>query len=659
MTSQPMICSTTSFSRYCFSFSKLLFVLVLVVSFGNFSFAQTFTNQTSLLSDTTVYSGAAIGIADMDGDGKDDIVRLDDARILKIEYQRTANGAFDSYTFGDLSGSGNEWGLCIADVDNNGYNDFVAGGAYNGLKLLTANSTGTAYTQTVLSGSIFLQAVNLVDINNDGWIDLFACHDDADNYSYRNQGDGTFVIDHDLIDTDMPTGDDGNYGSLWTDYDNDGDIDLYISKCRGGVSNPNDPRRINRLLQNDGSNNFTDMGPAAGLNDGAQSWATDFGDIDNDGDLDCFILNHDVPSRLMINNGDGTFTDGTAAAGFSGSDLSFTGIQCVFRDFDNDCFVDLLVTGSQHRYFKNNGDGTFTRITGLFGSNDMESCAVGDLNGDGYVDIYGGYAFLYNSPSSTPDALFMNNGGTNNYFAVELEGITTNINGVGARVELYGSWGKQIREIRAGEGYGISHSHTAYFGIGTATEIRKLVIRWPAGGIDVIDNPNINSNLSVVEGSTLPIEAFPDSINIVSGQSRDTNLELLTESDDDYLEVAKRAASALGNEISYEVTGHCPTQTPTRLEFLIESSTPNTVKIAQRISLYDFNSDAYVEVDASDLSNDDTVFSIEPSGNLSDFVEPGTGNIKAKVSVKPKRAIRLGVFGVYRTNIDQIKWLIE
>ena len=658
MTSQPMICSSTRVLRFCLSFSKLFFVFLIVVNFGNYSIAQTFTNQTSLLSDTTCYSGAAIGIADMDGDGKDDIVRLDDARILKIEYQRTANGAFDGYTFGNLSGSGNEWGLCIADVDNNGYNDFIAGGAYNGLKLLTANSTGTDYTQTVLSGSIFLQAVNLVDINNDGWIDLFACHDDDDNYSYRNQGNGTLVIDHGLIDTGMASGNSGNYGSVWTDYDNDGDIDLYISKCRGGVSNPNDPRRINRLLQNDGSNNFTDMGPAAGLNDGAQSWATDFGDIDNDGDLDCFILNHDVDSCLMRNNGDGTFTDITVAAGFSSSDLNFTGIQCVFRDFDNDCFVDLLVTGSQHRYFKNNGDGTFTRITGLFGSNDMESCAVGDLNGDGYVDIYGGYAFLYNSPSNTPDALFMNNGGSNNYFAVELEGITSNINGVGARVELYGSWGKQIREVRAGEGYGISHSHASYFGIGSANEIERLIVRWPSGTVDVVDNPIINSKLSLVEGSTLPIQVFPDSYTLPLGNVLVGDLDKVDDSDNDYLILTHQVSQSTYMQVNYQVKAVSPVPSPSRLDFVLETSLQTKPPIEQKILLFNYDTSQFEEVDLRATTLQDQIIMVEPTGDLSRFVEDGTGCVEARIEIEPKNSVPFRRT-IFRVKIDQIKWLIE
>ena len=76
----------------------------------------------------------------MNGDGLDDLVRLDNASDLEIEYQQ-ANGTFSRYDYGDI-GSGSEWGLCVADVDGNGYRDVFAGGAYNRLKLLKANANG-------------------------------------------------------------------------------------------------------------------------------------------------------------------------------------------------------------------------------------------------------------------------------------------------------------------------------------------------------------------------------------------------------------------------------------------------------------------------------------------------------------------------------------
>ncbi len=500
---------STSFSRnQRIKVNCNFMVLLLAFALISGAHAQTFTQQTNLLSNTN-RSGVAMGVADMNGDGLDDIIRLSNARNLSIEYQEAPNAAFSNLFYGNL-GSGSEWSLCVGDVDGNGFNDVVAGGAYNNIKLLTANATGTGFSQSNLpSSNIFLQGSNLVDINNDGWLDVFACHDDEESRNYRNMGDGSFVFDNSLIETTINSNafeaNSGNYASIWTDYDNDGDLDMYLSKCRLGTTSFTDVRRVNLLFQNDGTNSFTEVGAAAGLRFGDQTWATDFADYDNDGDLDCFVMNHYTASRFMRNNGDGTFTDVTSASGFTASDLDLFGIQCSFRDFDNDGFVDLAIAGSDQRLFKNNGDGTFSRLANPFTNNPMESFAIGDLNSDGYLDIYAGYARIFNSPSNINDVLFMNNGGSNNFFSVLLEGTNCNINGVGARVELHGSWGMQIREVRSGESYGIMNSFRQHFGIGSATSIDRLVVTWPSGTVDELLSPAINSQITLVEGSNPPI----------------------------------------------------------------------------------------------------------------------------------------------------------
>ena len=72
------------------------------------------------------------------------------------------------------------------------------------------------------------------------------------------------------------------------------------------------------------------------------------------------------------------------------------GIQSIFRNFDNDGFVDLMVSGTRQRLFRNNGDGTFSRLSNPFTSNAMDSFAIGDLNSDGYLDLYAGYGQLFN-----------------------------------------------------------------------------------------------------------------------------------------------------------------------------------------------------------------------------------------------------------------------
>jgi len=464
----------------------------------------------------------------MNGDGKDDIIRYDQADNLEIHYQNASNANFTEYYYGSVSNA-NQWSTCIADFDQNGLNDILVGGAYDNIKLIKNNNGNNSYTSNILGNSnIFLQGSNFVDINGDGWVDIFACHDDSESRAYSNNQDGTFSFDPNLIDTETnPISDNsGNYASIWTDYDNDNDLDLYISKCRIGVSDSNDPRRINMLFQNDGNNNFTEVADDTNLKIGAQTWLTDFGDIDNDGDLDAIVINHYDDCNLMRNNNDGTFTEVTSNSGLfptlQGSN-SF-GIQGLFRDFNNDGYLDLIVTGTEHYLFYNNGDGTFTEASNPFNSNEIESLAVGDLNHDGFLDVYAGYANIYTTPSNISDRLFLNDGNDNHFISVLLEGTESNINGIGARIEIYGDWGKQIREVRSGEGYGIHNSFRQHFGIGEAEEIEKIVINWPSGNEQTINYPDIDQLIKVVEGECFEVnQACDDGDECTEGETFDSN----------------------------------------------------------------------------------------------------------------------------------------
>lgn len=466
-----------------------------------------FTNASGLLP-TTVYSGNAIAVADMNGDGKDDIICLNQAENLNVLYQNNPGQDFSRYNHGAVSNQ-NQWSICIGDYDHNGFNDILTGGAYDDIKFIKNNDGNNSYNRSILPNSnIFIQGSNFIDIDNDGWADIFACHDDAESRPYKNNGDGTFTYRSGMIRTfTSPSSDNsGNYASMWTDYDNDGDLDLYISKCRGGVNSSSDPRRINMLWQNDGTNRFTEVADQANLKIGAQTWLSDFGDIDNDGDLDCIVVNHyNNHCYLMRNNGDGTFSDITSGSNLLGplSSDNFFGIQGFFRDFNNDGFLDLMFSGDEHYMFYNNGNSSFTLAPNPFSSNKIHSFAVGDLNHDGFLDIYAGYAVNFNSPTSTRDRLWLNQGNSNNFFAVQLTGTTSNINAIGARLELYGPWGKQIREVRSGEGYGVSNSFTQHFGLGQATYIDSLIIRWPSGLKEEFCKPAINQFLKLKEGTQL------------------------------------------------------------------------------------------------------------------------------------------------------------
>jgi uncharacterized repeat protein (TIGR03806 family) len=461
-----------------------------------------FFDGSSRLSAPTSYGGVAMGVADMNQDGLDDVVHLRTATQLRIDYQSPAGAVFSFREVGTAT-SGNQWGLCLGDADNNGYPDILVGGFYDGLKYYRANSNATAYSVTTLSSpSIFSQSLGFADINRDGWLDIFACHDEGESARFRNTGNGSMVVDASLINarTVLPSDNSGNYGIVWTDYDNDGDSDLYLSKCRLGVSSSSDPRRINQLFRNNGNGTYTDVAAAAGLAFGEQSWTADFADIDNDGDMDCYVGNHGAGSYLMRNNGNGTFTNISTAAGMGS--VNWMIIQSIFRDFNNDGYVDLLLTGQQQQMWINQRNSTFSLMANPFNSRVMESCAVGDLNKDGFTDIYAGYATMYNTPAvSRPDKLFLAQNNGNNFLSVTLRGVASNATASGARLELYGPWGVQLREVRSGEGYAITNSFTQLFGMGNTGAATRLRVRWPSGYVEEALNVLPNRFLTLREGS--------------------------------------------------------------------------------------------------------------------------------------------------------------
>lgn len=491
---------------------KSLFVLIGLISFLQTNAQFSFTNKTiELLEESDFFSGVALGIADINNDGLDDIIRLDSARILQIEFQKSDGSTFNSYEHGQITNDG-EWAIVIGDVNNDGYNDIMTGGAYDQLKLLTFNSVTSDLNESVMpNSSIFLQGANFTDINNDGFLDAFGCHDDAESHIWLNDGAGNMLSANQTIDmATKPSSDNsGNYGSVWTDFDNDRDLDLYIAKCRLGVSDPEDPRRINALFENDGSNNYSNTSEARNLKIGYQSWTAEFQDIDNDGDFDCFITNHDHQCQILENDGRGNFTDIT-----NQTNLNLNGfiIQGIMRDVDNDGFIDIITT-NPGSFYRNNGDKTFTEYANQISITNPNSLTCGDLNHDGFIDFYVSYANNINQFSGKSDALFINDGNDNNFFAIDLEGIESNKKGVGARIEIHGDWGIQVREVRAGESYGISASLTQYFGLGTASSIDYVVVKWPSGNTDVIQNPDINQFLTIKENTSCQLNPVDLMVN--------------------------------------------------------------------------------------------------------------------------------------------------
>lgn len=467
--------------------------------------AQTFTQETTAMG-VTNNSGGCVGVTDMNNDGYDDIVVLHNSRVLRIFYQMP-NG-WTAVDYGQISGN-NQWGMAIGDISASGHKDVIAGGAYDGVHYVKINSVGDFEDVDLANGSLFMQACNIVDIDNDGHLDYFACHDDGLSRIWTNDGDGNLVPNASLIDlTNYDTGDypdtdhSGNYGSVWSDIDDNGTLDLVIAKCRQFVNDPLDPRRINQAWMNDGNGNWSEEALDRGMVLYEQSWTVDFGDVNNDGFFDCLITNHSTTLKLLINDGAGNFTDVTVAAGL---DIEGFFLQAKMSDFDNDGFIDVLYAGGAHSYFRNNGDGSFTQVNNMFPYNDlMHSFGIGDLNKDGFLDVYASYGDVYvDADAQNADILWMNNANANNWIAFDLEATESNIDAIGAKVKIYGDFGIQVREVRAGESYGITNSFHLNFGLGQSTEIDLVEIYWPAGGVTEITNPEINTYHQIIEGDCL------------------------------------------------------------------------------------------------------------------------------------------------------------
>lgn len=525
----------------------------MMVGFALGAFSQSFTDQTSLLG-ASYNSGGVVGVVDMDQDGYDDVLIFDNSRMIYVAYQES-DGTFTTENYGSISGAA-QWGGTAGDVDNNGHNDIFSGGSFDGTHYMNIVERGNASLTGLDEGQLFMQGINLVDMNNDGWLDGFGCDDVAESNIWGNDGAGNLIPQNDWIDmTTTPVSDNsGNYGSVWCDFDNDGDIDLFIAKCRQGVNDPLDPRRINALFVNDGNGNFTEEAAERGLVIYEQSWTSDFADIDNDGDFDCFLTNHSGTLRMLENDGQGYFTDIT-----EGSGLDYSGffLQGKLSDFDNDGFVDIIFAGGTHRYLKNNGDKTFTEIPNMFPYSDtMHSFGIGDLNNDGYLDVYASYGDGYvSADNNNPDIMWFNEGTDNNWIGFDLEGTVSNINAIGARVEIYGDWGVQIREVRAGESYGITCSFKTHFGIGSSESVDLVVVRFPSGIINVIENPEVNTYHDVLETecegpAAASIES--DQLALCEGQST----TLTTDATENYIWSTGSTASSIDvdNPGQYSIT---------------------------------------------------------------------------------------------------------
>ena len=451
-------------------------------------------------------------IEDFDGDGLQDIVASswglrDQLRFFKNDGQgRFVDRTREAGLLGQLGGIN----INHADYNNDGRPDIyvIRGGWLReaGLhpdSLLRNNGDGTFEDVTEAAGLFSLHPTHSTawgDYDNDGWLDLFVGHEDWGLNAhpvqlFHNNRDGTF--------TDRAAAFGFGVmgvvkGTAWGDYDNDGWIDLYVSRFG----------KPNVLFRNERGVRFVDVTQAAGVAEPVNSFPTWFFDFDNDGWLDLFVGGFDEAGadavaalylgtkrpggtpRLYRNRRNGTFEDVTIAAKL---DRVLLAMGANYGDLDNDGFLDIYVgTGAPdlntlvpNRMFRNDGGRMFQDVTTAGGFGHLQKghgVSFGDLDNDGDQDIYeviGGWF----TGDTYQSVLFSNPGHGNRWITLALEGTRSNRMAIGARVKIQVATPSGTRFIHqvvsSGGSFGDS-SLQLETGLGDATAIEAIEVTWPA-----------------------------------------------------------------------------------------------------------------------------------------------------------------------------------
>ena len=492
---------------------------------------------------------------DYNGDGRDDIYvpAADDPYKPGLEssnalYRNNGDGTFSNVAriagVDDPAGRGN--GGCAADYDNDGHHDlFVAN--WGSSRLFRNSGDGTFADVTREAGvgdpdfSYRTMGCAWGDYNRDGWLDLVVVRHMSEAglmassmkaspvalrpvALYRNDGNGSFTSVSSLLGDASGPREDKPFGNLWgagfqpgwTDFDNDGDPDLYVVNDFGADVQPN------ILWRNDGPGHgdswvFTDVSSQSGADAAIFGMGLAVGDYNLDGRLDFYTTNIGE-AVLLTNDANGlTFTLADAAAGAGAAAIE--GQQrvtwgSVFLDHDNDGDEDLYVvsgyldiernnpTEQPNLLLTNNGNGGFTDSSAGSGADDPgvgRGVAYLDYNGDGCLDLY---VVNLGISASLPQEtrLFRNTcASNNNWLIVKTEGSASNRDGIGARVKATAGGRTQVREVAAGGSSMSQNMIAVHFGLGSAQSVDSIEIIWPSGIVQTLTDVDANQRLTAVE----------------------------------------------------------------------------------------------------------------------------------------------------------------
>lgn len=463
------------------------------------------------------------------------------ARAHSVLYENNGDGTFRDVTAeAGLKNPHYGMGACAADYDNDGYVDlYLTNFGPNILYRNNGDGTFANVTQAAGVGSgLWSTSCAFGDIDNDGDLDLYVanyvdfdvennkycgdpegrmrtyCHPHVYNgvpdKLYRNNSDGTF--------TDI-TREAGVYstagkglGVVCGDYNNDGWIDIY-------VANDSVP---NFLYRNEGNGRFKEVGMWSGVAVNAYGrseagMGVAMEDFDNDGLLDVFVTNYDIETNTLYRNmGAGFFRDVTLESGHAEPSLRFVGFGTGFFDFDNDGDLDVMVANGhvvdnieayrknithaqRNLLFRNEGGGVFREVgvasgAGLALEKVSRGLALGDIDNDGDLDV------LITNNGQTVDLLRNDGGNRMNSLLVRVIGTKSNRDGIGARVKLTIGSTTYLRQVKSGSSYLGQNDLRVHFGLGEASCINRLEVRWPSGIVDAAGDLEANQIITVLEG---------------------------------------------------------------------------------------------------------------------------------------------------------------
>ena len=427
--------------------------------------------------------GSGVTFGDYDGDGDQDIyiVRCAPSKepSANVLYRNNGDGTFTDVTEeADVGDTGLGMDAVFGDVDNDGDADlYVANYGPNVLYRNNGDGTFTDITeQAGVAAPGWSMGVAFADVDHEGDLDLYVANyvdlpssltgtsarfpDDFPgqiNVLYRNNGDGTFTD----ITEQAGVGNDGNRSTavLFTDFDNDRDVDFYVVNDLGP----------NALYSNNRDGTFTNVAERTGVHDNGRGVDIAGGDVDKDSFMDlCIARGADRPNVLVRHTGATTFARKTV-----GPDQA---MATEFVDYDNNGDLDLLFLGPNPMLLRNQGDGSFVSEPKVFKSLrdrklNISRMALADYDNDGDVDI------LTVDHRGRPTLLRNDGGNQNHYLKIRLVGTSSNKDGIGSKVEIKTGalWQKAERRGDSASGQELT------FGLGKADQVDMVRILWPGG----------------------------------------------------------------------------------------------------------------------------------------------------------------------------------